>query len=167
MYKIVIFYSRLHIFICKTLVFASIAETVRDALPGLNLGSRVHPAWSFLNPRQLFFWATNQISLFSVVQIQISSSVCQSRFYYSGLICFSCAIYAERKRKSFSKNSEEKEYWFRTWAFKILGYQMGLYDVINYFNYTPTNSSIDVVVIEQPDGTLKVKVTHVYLGGIF
>ena len=41
---------------------------------------------------------------------------------------------------------------------------MGLYDVINYFNYTPTNSSIDVVVIEQPDGTLKASPFHVNFG---
>ena len=41
---------------------------------------------------------------------------------------------------------------------------MGLYDVINYFNYTPTNSSIDVVVIEQPDGTLKASPFHANFG---
>jgi phosphatidate phosphatase PAH1 len=41
---------------------------------------------------------------------------------------------------------------------------MGLYDVINYFNYTPTNSCIDIVVIEQPDGTLKGSPFHVNFG---
>ena len=41
---------------------------------------------------------------------------------------------------------------------------MGLYDVINYFNYTPTNSSIDIVVIEHPDGTLHGSPFHVNFG---
>ena len=111
------------IFVCLTLVFASIAETVRKE--NSLLWDPVYPAWSFPNPRQLFFWATNQIRYYPSSKIQKFEHCLSVSIFITPVLYAYPVQYTLNVIKNNICRIKRIEIWFRKWVFLTPGLRDG------------------------------------------